>query len=42
MFSMYLIFSAALDRGIYSTSKRNKYQKQKKNNVSGEQSVAGA
>jgi hypothetical protein len=40
-FSIYLIFPAALGPGVYSASNRNEYQKQK-NNVSGEQSAAGA
>jgi hypothetical protein len=39
--SIYLIFQAALGPGVHSASNRNKYQKQK-NNVSEEQSVAGA
>jgi hypothetical protein len=39
--SLYLILPAALDPGIYSASNRNEYQKQK-NNVSGEESAAGA
>jgi hypothetical protein len=34
-FSVYLILPAALGSGVYSTSNRNKYQKQK-NNVPGE------
>jgi hypothetical protein len=38
-FTIYLILPAALGPGVYF-SKRNEYQKQK-NNVSGEQSVAG-
>jgi hypothetical protein len=33
--SIYLIFPAALDPGVYSASNRNEYQKHK-NNVSGE------
>jgi hypothetical protein len=37
----YLIFPAALDPGVYSTSNRNEYQKQNKN-VSEEKSAAGA
>jgi hypothetical protein len=36
MFSVYLIFPAALSPGVYSASKINEYQKQKNNNVSGE------
>jgi ABC-type uncharacterized transport system permease subunit len=40
-FSMYLIVSAAIGPVVYSASNRNEYQKQK-NNVSGEQSAAGA
>jgi hypothetical protein len=40
-FSIYLILPAALGPGVYSTSNRNEYQKQI-NNVSGEQSAAGA
>jgi hypothetical protein len=40
-FSIYLILPAALTLGIHSACKRNEYQKQK-NNVSGEQSAAGA
>jgi hypothetical protein len=39
--SIYLIVPAALGPGVYSASNRNEYQKQK-NNVSGEQSTAGA
>jgi hypothetical protein len=39
--SIYLILPTALCPGIYSASNRNEYQKQK-NNVSGEQSAAGA
>jgi hypothetical protein len=39
-FPIYLILSAALGR-VYSASNRKEFQKQK-NNVSGEQSVAGA
>jgi hypothetical protein len=38
---MYLILPAALGPRIYSASNRNEYQNQK-NNVYGEQSVAGA
>jgi hypothetical protein len=34
MFSIYLVFPAALDPGVYSASNRNEYQKQK--NVSEE------
>jgi hypothetical protein len=34
-FSVYPIFSAALDPGVYSASNRNEYQKQT-NNFSGE------
>jgi hypothetical protein len=41
LFSIYLILPAALGPGVHSTSNRNEYQKQK-NNVSGEQNVAGA
>jgi hypothetical protein len=41
LFSIYLILLAALGPGVYSASNRNEYQKWK-NNVSGEQSVAGA
>jgi hypothetical protein len=33
--SIYLLFTAALDPGIYSASNRNEYQKQK-NNVYGD------
>jgi hypothetical protein len=40
-FSIYLILSTALDHGVYSASNKNDCQKQK-NNVSGEQSSAGA
>jgi hypothetical protein len=40
-FSIYLILPPALCPGFYPTSNRNEYQKQK-NNVSGEQSMAGA
>jgi hypothetical protein len=40
-FSFYLILLAALGPGAYLASNRNEYQKQK-NNVSEEQSVAGA
>jgi hypothetical protein len=40
-FSMYLILLAALCPVVYSASERNEYQKQK-NNVSDEQSAAGA
>jgi hypothetical protein len=35
IFSIYLIFPAALGPGVYSASNSNEYQKQK-NNVSGE------
>jgi hypothetical protein len=35
VFSIYLILTAALGPGVYSTSNRNGYQKQN-NNVSGE------
>jgi hypothetical protein len=35
-FSIYLNRSAALGPGVYSASNRNKYQKQKKKNVSEE------
>jgi hypothetical protein len=41
IFSIYLILPAAVDPGVYSASNRNEYQKQR-NNVSGEQSTAGA
>jgi hypothetical protein len=41
IFSMYLIFPVALSSGVYSGSNRKEYQKQK-NNLSGEQSAAGA
>jgi hypothetical protein len=41
-FSIHLILLAALGPGVHSTSNRNEYQKQKNNNVSGEQTVAGA
>jgi hypothetical protein len=34
IFSIYIIFSAALGPGVYSACNRNDYQKQK-NNVSG-------
>jgi hypothetical protein len=34
LFSIYLIFPTAVGPGVYSTSNRNEYQKQKKN-VSG-------
>jgi hypothetical protein len=34
LFSVYLIFPAALDPGVYSASNRSEYQKEK-NNVSG-------
>jgi hypothetical protein len=40
-FSIYLIIPASLGSGVYSTSKRNDYQKQK-SNVSGEQRADGA
>jgi hypothetical protein len=40
-FSIYLILPTALGPGIYSTSNRNEYQKQK-NIVSGEYNAAGA
>jgi hypothetical protein len=40
-FSIHLIIQAALHPGVYSASNRNEYQKQK-NNVSREQSMAGA
>jgi hypothetical protein len=40
-FSLYLILPAAQGPGVHSASNRNEYQKQK-NNVSGEQSIAGA
>jgi hypothetical protein len=39
--SIYLILPAELGPGVYSASNRNENQKQK-NNVSGEQSAAGA
>jgi hypothetical protein len=39
--SGYLILMSALGPGVYSASNRNEYQNQK-NNVSGEQSMAGA
>jgi hypothetical protein len=35
-FCIYLILPAALGPGVYSASNRNKYQKHKNNNVSGE------
>jgi hypothetical protein len=38
----YLILPAALGPGVYSACNRNEYQKHKHNNVSGEQSAAGA
>jgi hypothetical protein len=38
-FSIYLIIPAELGLGVYSASNRNEYQR---NNVSGEQSAAGA
>jgi hypothetical protein len=41
IFSIYLILEAALGPGFHSASNRNEYQKQK-NNVSGEESAAGA
>jgi hypothetical protein len=41
VFSIHLILPAALGPGLHSASNRNEYQKQK-NNVSGEQSAAGA
>jgi hypothetical protein len=41
LFSIYIIFPAALGPGVHSGSNRNEYQK-KKNNTSGEQSAAGA
>jgi hypothetical protein len=40
-FSIYLILPAALGPGVHSASNRNEYQKER-NNVSGEQSAAGA
>jgi hypothetical protein len=40
-FSIYLFLPAALGLGVHSASNRNEYQKQK-NNVSREQSAAGA
>jgi hypothetical protein len=39
--SIYLILPAALGHRVYSASNRNEYQKHE-NNVSGEQSAAGA
>jgi hypothetical protein len=39
--SIYLNLPAALILGVYSASNKNEYQKQK-NDVSGEQSAAGA
>jgi hypothetical protein len=39
--SVYLILQAALGPGVYSASNRNEYKKHK-NNISGEQSGAGA
>jgi hypothetical protein len=33
---IYVIFPAAIGPGVYSASNRNKYQKHKNNNVSGE------
>jgi hypothetical protein len=36
IFSIYLIFPAALDPEVYSASNRNEYQKHKNNNVLGE------
>jgi hypothetical protein len=41
-FSIYVILPAALGLGVYLASNRNEYQKQKNNNVSGEQSAAVA
>jgi hypothetical protein len=41
VFSIYLFLLASLGPGVYSSSNRNEYQKQK-NNVSVEQSAAGA
>jgi hypothetical protein len=41
IFSIYLILPAALVPGVNPASNRNEYQKQK-NDVSGEQSAAGA
>jgi hypothetical protein len=41
LFSIYLMLPAALGPWVYSAFKRNEYQKQK-NNVSGEESAAGA
>jgi hypothetical protein len=38
----YLILPAALGPGEYSACNRSEYQKRKNNNVSGEQSAAGA
>jgi hypothetical protein len=35
-FSIYLILPTALGHRVYSAANRNQYQKQKKNNVSGE------
>jgi hypothetical protein len=40
MFSICLILPAALDRGVYSASNRNEYQKNT-NNASREESIAG-
>jgi hypothetical protein len=40
--SIYLILQATLGPEVYSASNRNEYQKQKKRNVSGEESVASA
>jgi hypothetical protein len=42
MFSIYVILPAALGPEVYSASNRNEYQKQKNNNVGGEQSASGA
>jgi hypothetical protein len=41
LFSIYLILPASLGPGVHSAANRNEYQKQT-NNVSGEQSAAGA
>jgi hypothetical protein len=40
-FSIYLIVPAALGPGVHTASNRNEFEKQK-NNLSGEQSAAGA
>jgi hypothetical protein len=41
IFSIYLIFPAALGPGVYSAYNRNEYQKHT-NNAPGEESAAGA